>query len=269
MIVAIDTGGTKTLVAAFDANGKVVRQAKFPTPKDLTEYLAVLTTTIREVLAGSTPTCLSVALPGLIENGVMTWAGNLTWRGVNIASLLAKDFNCSVIVDNDANLAGLAEARALAKIPKVCLYVTVSTGVGTGVIVNGQLSPHFSSVEGGHMVLEHDGVLRTWESFASGSAIYRTYGKLASEIKSKRTWHVIARNIATGLVALCPVIRPDVIVIGGGVGTHFEKFQHDLVGTMKESLGEQWMPRIIKQAEHPETAVIYGCYYHALDHAAA
>lgn len=269
MIVAVDTGGTKTLVAVFDTSGEVVQQAKFPTPVDIKDYLAVLHTTIDELLAGSDPTCLSVALPGIIENGIMTWAGNLSWRGIDIHSLLSSRYDCPIIVENDANLAGLAEARSLKETPGVCLYVTVSTGIGTGIITNGKLDPDLANSEGGHMVLERDGMLRDWESFASGSAILRTYGKLASEITNKRTWHVISRNIAVGLLALCPVIRPDVIVIGGGVGTHFDKFEHDLIGIMREHLEEQWMPRVIKRAEHPETAVIYGCYYHAIDQAAA
>ena len=269
MIVAVDTGGTKTLVAVFDTDGQIVAKTKFPTPHDVTDYLHVLTATIDQLLAGSDPTCLSIALPGTIENGVMMWGGNLQWKGVDMRHLLAGHYSCPILVENDANLAGLSEARALKDLPDVCLYVTVSTGIGTGVIRQGKIDPHLSHGEGGWMMLEHDGAFRRWESFASGKAIQRTYGKLASEITSRRVWHVIARNVAAGLLALCPVLRPDVIIIGGGVGSHYEKFEHDLVGLLKEHLHPTYLPTTIKKAEHPEECVIYGCYYHAIDQLAA
>jgi predicted NBD/HSP70 family sugar kinase len=269
MIVAVDTGGTKTLVATFDTTGTVVAKNKFPTPTDFSDYLAQLKITIDELLAGTEPTCISVALPGTIDQGVMTWGGNLSWKGVDMNARLAGHYDCPIVIENDANLAGLAEARALPDIPPVCLYVTVSTGIGTGVIRDGKIDPSFAQSEGGWMILEHDGALRGWETFASGKAIQRTYGKIAADISSKRVWHVITRNIAVGLLALCPVIRPNVIVIGGGVGTHFDKFGDELRGLLKEQLHPTYVPQLIKQADHPEEAVIYGCYYNALDQLAA
>lgn len=268
MIVAVDTGGTKTLVAVFNTDGEVVSEEKFPTPVDISDYVTTLCNTIDRLTADVAITCLTVALPGTIVNGVMMWAGNLQWENIDMKALLGSRYTCPIIVENDANLAGLAEARALPETPGVCLYVTVSTGVGTGIIVNGQIDPNFSTTEGGQIVLEHDGKLERWEAFASGKAIHSVYGKLASEITDEQAWREIGRNIGYGLLASCAMLRPDVVVIGGGVGTHFEKFKDPLFALLSENSKEKYIPNII-QASHPEEAVIYGCYYHALDSVAA
>lgn len=264
MIVAVDTGGTKTLVAVFNTDGKVVAEQKFPTPTDLTQYLSQLKDTIDTLTSDQDITCLSVALPGTIVDGHMIWAGNLGWEDVDIRALLSDHYECPIIVENDANLAGLAETRALEHIPRVCLYITVSTGVGTGIITNGRIDPNFSTNEGGQIVLEHEGTFQRWESFASGKAIHEKYGKLASEIDDPAVWHEIGMNVARGLLATSALIRPDIVVIGGGVGTHFDKFKAPLLETLTTNTKDKYVPLIIR-ATHPEEAVVYGCYYHALD----
>ncbi len=267
MIVAVDTGGTKTLIAVFDTDGQVVREEKFPTPSDVPDYIEQLKQTADRLLEGQAATCISVALPGSIQNGVMIWAANLRWPDVDINALLSDHYDCPIIVENDANLGGLAEARSLPTIPAVCLYMTVSTGIGTGVILDGKIHPLLSRSEGGRIVLSKDGQPAIWETFASGKAIMAEYGKLASEIEDEQAWTSISNNIAQGLLAICPFLRPDVVVIGGGVGAHFDKFSDKLNATMQANLTDGYMPTIV-EAVHPETAVIYGCYYHALDHAA-
>ena len=264
MIVAVDTGGTKTLVAVFDTEGRIAAEQKFPTPADRSEYVTQLKTTINSLVGDESPSCISVALPGSIRNGVMVWAANLAWEDTNIRALLADSYGCPIIVENDANLAGLAEARSLSDMPPVCLYATVSTGIGTGVILDGKIHPLLSRTEGGRMILNKDNKPAIWESFASGKAIHATYGKLASEIDDEHTWQIISNNIAQGLLAICPFLRPDIVIIGGGVSVHFQKFGPKLVKSLEANLHDGYMPKIV-QAVHPEEAVIYGCYYHALD----
>lgn len=264
MIVAVDTGGSKTLVAVFDTDGQVVRQQKFPTPAERSVYVEQVIRTADTLLEGEAATCVSVALPGTIEHGVMTWAANLTWPDTDIHALLSPHFDCPIIVENDANLAGLAEAHALETTPPVCLYVTVSTGIGTGVILDGKIHPLLSRTEGGRMVLNHGGTREIWETYASGKAIQHTYHQLASEITDDSTWRVVSDNIAQGLLALCPFLKPDIVIIGGGVGAHLDRFGDLLNATMKAELHDGYIPTIV-QAVHPETAVIYGCYYYALD----
>lgn len=268
MIVAVDTGGTKTLVAVFDTDGNVTNEHKFPTPKDVPLYLTLLTETIDSLTKDMDITCLSVGLPGLIEDGVVVEAGNLSWHNVDIKTPLEKKYERPVIVENDANLAGLAEARALKDQHVRALYVTVSTGIGIGIITNGQIDPNYARSEGGRIVLEHEGSFQQWENFASGKAILKKHGKLASDIEDPAIWYEIALNIAKGVMVHTPILRPEILIFGGGVGTHFDKFSDELMSILTKNLEHEYIPPIVK-AVHPEKAVIYGCYYHALDSAAA
>ena len=127
-----------------------------------------------------------------------------------------------VLIENDANLAGLAETRLLRTIPNCSLYVTVSTGIGTGVCTNGYIDPGMRYSEAGRALVEYGGKIHSWESFASGRAIVDAYHKFARDITSKRTWKKIADRISRGFLAVIPIIQPDVIIIGGSVGTYFE-----------------------------------------------
>ena len=252
------------MVAVFDTEGRIVSEEKFPTPRDVTEYILHLKSVIDRLTEGVDITCLSVALPGDFKDGVLVWAGNLDWRGIDMHALLSDHYDCPIIVENDANLAGLAETRALAETPGVSLYLTVSTGIGTGITIDGKLHPRLSRAEGGRILLIRNGNPTIWESFASGKAIQATYGKLASEIEDDETWQIISDNLAQGLLTLCPFLQPDVVIIGGGVGAHFERFAPTLQATLRDNLHDGYMPVLLK-AVHPEEAVVYGCYYHALD----
>jgi predicted NBD/HSP70 family sugar kinase len=268
MLVAVDTGGTKTLVAVFDVDGAMAGSQRFPTPRDTTEYIETVCRVIDDLTSGETPTALSIAIPGLINDGVAVWCGHLEWHNFNVRQAFAARYDVPIFIDNDANLAGLAEARALDPIPSSVLYVTVSTGIGTGVITNGQIDPGLSSSEGGHMLVEFDGRLQKWEDFASGSAIYETYGRYARDIEDAETWQQIADRISRGFLAAIPLLQPSVIIFGGSIGTYFDKYSTQLERLLKKQLPEHIPCPRLAQAAHPEEAVIYGCYYHAIDQSA-
>jgi predicted NBD/HSP70 family sugar kinase len=270
MIVAVDTGGTKTLIASFNKNGVLGSQIKFATPKNPLEYTKVLRTTLIETYGEHAIDAIVVAIPGIIDNGVAVWCNNLGWTNFNVTSALKGVLGATpVFVENDANLAGLSETRFLSTIPKQSLYVTISTGIGTGITTNGKIDPGLSKSEAGRALIEYDGVVREWESFASGQAIHKTYGKYAHDITSKRIWNKIADRISRGFLAVIPILQPEVIIIGGSIGTYFERFGQQLQDILKEKLPPHIPCPKIRQAKYPEMAVIYGCYYYALDNFAS
>jgi predicted NBD/HSP70 family sugar kinase len=267
MLVVVDTGGTKTLVASFDKSGKLGKQIKFETPHDQKDYLNVLKTTLLENYDGKPVEAVVIATPGVSRDGVVLWGGgNLAWKNLDIKSaisgLLGK---APVYVENDANLAGLGETRFLKTTPAQSLYVTISTGIGTGIITNGHINEALSNSEAGHAPMEYDGVTREWEEFASGKAIYKAYGKYAHDIKNKNTWNQIADRISRGFLVVIPILQPDIIIIGGSMGTYFNEYGERLQNLLREKLSEHIAcPKFIK-AKYPELAVIYGCYYYAVD----
>lgn len=266
MIVTVDTGATKTLVSSFTKDGKIGQQIKFPTPKKTNDYVKLLRSTIIENYSNQSVEIIVVALPGIIKNGIAIWCNNLKWKNFNAASALKGVLgDTPILIENDANLAGLAETRTLKTIPAFSLYVTVSTGIGTGIITNGHIDPSIKHSEGGHSLVEFNGKIHEWESFAAGSAIVKAYGKYARDITSKRTWNEIADRISRGFLALIPVLQPEVVIIGGSIGTYFEKYSKELNKILKKKLPTHIpLPKIV-QAKHPEQAVIYGCYYYAID----
>ena len=270
MLIAVDTGGTKTLIASFERNGTISEQFKFPTPHNTAEYIQTLTSELHSRFGDKKIDAIVIAMPGIIKNGIAVWCNNLGWKNFDVASALKGVLgNAPIFVENDANLAGLAETRQLKTIPPFSLYVTVSTGIGSGIITHGTIDAALNNSEAGRSLVEYDGQVREWESFASGQAIHKIYGKYASEIKNKRTWHQIANRISRGFLAIIPVLQPDVIIIGGSIGTYFSQYKADLNGLLKEHLPDHIpLPKIV-QAQHPELAVIYGCYYYGRDELAA
>lgn len=268
--MAIDTGGTKTLVASFLKDGRIGEQFKFPTPKRTVDWTIMLKEVLETHFGGEKVDAIVVAMPGIVKNGVAIWCNNLKWMNFDVARALKGVLgNAPLYIENDANLAGLSETRQLKTIPALSLYVTVSTGIGSGIITDGKINQALRFSEAGRSLVEFDGTVREWESFASGKAIYKAYGKYARDITSKRIWHKVADRISRGFLAVIPILQPDIIIIGGSIGTYFERYGKDLTAVLKERLPSHIPAPKIIQAKHPESAVIYGCYYYALDALAA
>lgn len=267
MIVTIDTGGTKTLVSSFGLNGKMGQSIKFPTPVNPDEYVAQLKDIVHTQYSHAEVDVIILAIPGVIDNGVVKWCGNLPWRNIDFGKRLKNLIpGVPLFIENDAKLAALGETRSLPTIPDSAFYVTISTGIGGGLVVNGQLDHGMRFSEIGHIPLEFDGKVRIWESFASGHAIVETYKKFARDITSERTWRQIADRMSRGFLVVIPTIQPDVIIIGGSVGSYFERYASYLTALLTERLPDHIpCPKFVK-ARHPEEAVIYGCYYYGKDY---
>jgi len=262
MFLAIDVGGTKVLVTLFSNDGKIEKSIKIKTPTDYAGFLTELKKTITKVKGTHELKACSIAMPGKIDrdNGVAIAFGNLSWKNIHIRDDLSDVLSCPIYIENDANLAGLAEATSLLKEFRKTLYITVSTGIGGILVVDGVMDPNTIDAEIGQSLLEHSGQLMRWEEFASGRAIVKHTGKMASEITDEKDWYLVARNIAVGLINVIAAYTPECVVIGGGVGSHLEKFQEKLYGELeiyKNDLIE--LPQI-RKAQHPEEAVVYGGY---------
>lgn len=266
MIVTVDTGGTKTLVSSFNQKGEMQETIRFLTPKNQDEYVELLRSTLQKNYGKADVEALVIALPGIVKNGVALWCNNLKWKNFNAQKAFEHALgNIPVLIENDANLAGLAEARSLDVISSSVLYVTISTGIGTGIITNGRIDPGLRLSEGGRALVEFDGEIREWESFASGQAIHEMYGKYARDITDGRTWYQIANRIARGFLAMIPIIQPEVVIIGGSIGTYFTKYSRQLEAILQEKLPPHIPCPRLTSAIHPEEAVIYGGYYYAID----
>jgi glucokinase len=264
MILAIDVGGTKTLLACFSDDGTIADQFRFETPLKYEDFLIELEINVNKFTTNNFRCCVA-ALPGKVDrtNGIGIVFGNLSWSNIPFVKDVGAFVDCPIYIENDANLAGLSEAQHLLPEIRRILYVTVSTGIGGVMVVNGAIDVGLRDAEIGHMLLEHNNSLMRWEEFASGKAIVASRGKRASEITDPQDWYLVARNIAVGLINVIAAYTPECVVFGGGVGSHFEKFEDKLKSELELYADKMIAIPKLRKAVNAEGAVIYGCYHYA------
>ena len=263
MYAGIDIGGTKTLVAKLSDKGRITDSRHFPTPHDYQDFLRTLDDNLRQLkLEKDVRVCAGI--PGLLDRqtGTVHALGNLPWHNKPIRGDISRILGSApVLIENDSRLAGLSEARLIMNKYSDVLFVTISTGIGGAFIQQGRIAVALQDTEMGKMPLEHDGELIQWEEFAGGRGVVKRFNQKAEAITDPASWRVIGENIAYGLAAVCSVIQPEVIILGGSVGTHADKYS----GTILEFLAKHLHPVVrrpaaILAAQRPEEAVIYGCY---------
>jgi predicted NBD/HSP70 family sugar kinase len=269
MIIGIDVGGTKTLVAVFAENGKLLNQVRFETNhnyelflQDLKEHSRIFETQKAKIACA--------AIPGALDTveGTVKCLGNLPWKNEHIVRDFSKILGIKkVYIENDANLAALAEARALPKPENLVLYITLSTGIGSGIILKNKLLPELAGSEAGQMIIhDHEGNETRWEDLASGKALVKNTGKRADELEDSKLWQEYAKKVSMGLQPVISTLQPQKIVLGGGVGIHLGKFKARLTEELEKLnyLHLYETPKIVK-AHYGEMSVIHGCYEYAKD----
>jgi predicted NBD/HSP70 family sugar kinase len=261
MYLAIDIGGTKTLVASLTNEGVITERLRFETPKDYNDFLSGLAGTIAQLETKEFIAC-GVGVPGLLNRnaGVGIAMGNLPWRNVPIRKDIENITHLPVVIHNDAKLAGLSEAMLLKHKYNRVLFATISTGIGVVLITDGTIDPALADAETGKMPLMHNDKMVPWEEFASGHAIVNRFGKRASDIHDAATWKIIANDLAIGFIDLIATVQPEVIVIGGSVGARLERFKEPLVERLKSFETPMIPIPPIREAQRPDDAVLYGCY---------
>lgn len=262
MYVGIDIGGTKTLVASLDNQGLITQKIRFETAGDYDEQLDLIRDALgqldtKEFRAGG------VGLPATKldrKHGRALAFGNLPWKNVSIVSDLERVTGCPMVAENDCKMAGLSEAMLLKHEFERVLYLSISTGIGMSLINKRVIDTSFGDGGGRTMLVEHMGKMVPWESFASGHAIVQRYGKMAKDQNDPAVWRSICRDLARGMIELIAIFQPEVIVIGGSVGSYFNKYCVILATELKKYETPLLAIPPIRQAGRPEEAVLFGCY---------
>lgn len=265
MYAGIDIGGSKTFAASLDSNGVIQQQIRFKTPKNYDQFLIELMHAFASIDCKDFRAAGIGAPATIIDriHGRGIAFSNLPWRNVPIQADVEALLGCPAVIENDAKLAALSEAMLVKDTYNKVLYVTVSTGIGIGLVVDKKIDTSFGDGGGRTMLVEHNGRLEPWEDFASGKAIAERYGKLAEDIDDPATWTAIVRDLAVGFLELIALTQPDVVIIGGSVGTHFKKYG----ALLTQELNRYAIPLLtippIVGAGRSEEAVVFGCYDHA------
>ncbi len=242
-VIGVDVGGTKMAAGVSVAGSRleaVVRAATPPHQEDLVEGLVALV--LDAVAASPEPVrAVGVGVPSLIDraSGHVLMSVNAELAGLALRALLQERLGLPVAVDNDGNLAVLAEQRAgAARGRQNVALLTLGTGIGGGLVLDGEVyrGGRGTGAELGHITVQADGPPcqghcpnhGCLETFVSGTAIAReaggrdapTVARLADEGDSEAAAVLerAGRWLGVGLAALANVLNPDVFVIGGGVG---------------------------------------------------
>jgi predicted NBD/HSP70 family sugar kinase len=227
----LDIGGTKFMAAASDAQGKILRRAKAPAPVALAEGLELLQSMTAELAAGEEIAAIGAAIGGPLDwrTGVVSPLHQPEWRQVPLKTRMEEAFHCPFYVDVDTNVAAFGEYRSCEDPPDRLLYITLSTGMGGGLIIEGRI---YRGMRGEHPEIGHQsihyrcshpervscecGVPDCLEALVSGNGILRVYGKPAEDLDPNE-WDEVAYNLGQGLRNLATIYLPDEIVLGGGV----------------------------------------------------
>lgn len=264
MIIAIDIGSVNLVIASLDKSGGIIQHLNLATPFSAQDTTDVIIAALAGQFTDQAFSEIIVGIPGPVVNNRVAWCSNLDkdWTGYDLAGELKRVFKVPVTLENDANLAGLSEVAILAQKPRSAVFLSIGAGIGSSILINGKLVEGLLSSAAGMTCLEYDGVIREWEKFASGKAIYQAYGKLAEDIKDKKIWEAITDRIARGILAIVPVVQPELIIIGGSMGKNFRKFSRLLKDMIDEKLSPQLIRPQIIAAHDPDLAVIKGAHYY-------
>lgn len=264
--IGVDFGATKLNAVAITPTGEV--RAKLREPTEATKGLEVviknIVSLIEKVISSGTKRRdeirgIGIGAPGPLnpETGIIIKAPNLPgWRNVTLRDLIREKINLPVFLENDANAAAFGEYwLGAGKNAKVLLCLTLGTGVGGGVIINGKIfsGANFIGAELGHTIIKYDGLrcscgnFGCLEAYVSATAIVqRTSTAIESGEKTLLTKMVnnrledltaklvheaakkgdrLAKDIMTetgkllgiGITTLANIFNPDVVIIGGGV----------------------------------------------------
>jgi glucokinase len=254
MIAAVDIGGTKIAVGLIDDNGRVLSRTECPTDAErgYAEALARIEHMLRAMVTATDADLTGIGIgstgpvdPFTGEFGDVNFFP--AWRGQNLVADLARIFGVQVAMENDADAAALAEAAwGAGKDKKHLIYVTVGTGIGAGIVLDGQL---YRGVDGAHPEIGHHvidasgpqcmcGFHGCWESLAAGPAMVSWVESNMPKdyphhdhLTAKRICELArqgdelalqavdreARYLGMGLANLVTLFAPDAIVLGGSV----------------------------------------------------
>lgn len=271
MRIGIDLGGTTVKAALCGEDGTLLCKQSAPTPTGDAAGLCAVMKQLALTLCGeggAAPdaiTSIGIGVPGSFDKATCTlkFGTNLGMSNVCFADAFRPEFGCTVQLDNDANCAALGEATAgAAKNARSMLMVTLGTGVGGGIIIDGKLYTGCNGIAGelGHIVIRRDGEpcncgrKGCLEAYASAASFVkfaeRALAAGRESMLQENAGHLNAKmicdavdtgdalacelfdeycvNLSIGLADFINIFQPESIVLGGGLAGYGEKLLEPL-----------------------------------------
>lgn len=266
VVLAVDLGGTNLRMAAVNAEGEILHRLKAATPQtrhaqDIVQAIVSAAADCRRNVGQGEITAIAAAVPATVsaEKGIILKAPNVpALDGFRFAAAISSELNLPCILENDANAAAIGEqAFGAAKGFENAVAVTLGTGVGGGIIINGKILRGIDGTAGeiGHICIEPHGhpcgcgSRGCLEQYSSATAIVRLARELEIQypntiLKNKQqltsadvyeagkegdelaleVFRQMGAYLGIALADLVNVLNPEVIVIGGGAGAGWDLF---------------------------------------------
>lgn len=276
MYIGIDVGGTNLKAGLVDEAGNIVKVERVPLdfqgPEKFAETLAELSKKVMQEKVR----WVGVGLPGAVDGGDVLFTTNIPMENVPLEQLFRQHLDLPLLLGNDADCAAVGEFfRGAGQGTRDFAVITLGTGVGAGIIVDGKLRGGLASSEAGHMVIVQDGELCNcgrrgcWERYASATGLIQQT-KRAMEAHPESLLHEIAASgngvegrtafqaaeagdetalavcrdyvnyLASGLASLINILRPEAVAIGGGVAAAPERL---LLAPLREAVAKESFSR--------------------------
>lgn len=266
--IGIDLGGTNVAVGIVDEHGNLLQKASTPTPSqnDYKIVVKCMADFSKQLVLDSgyqlsDIEAVGIGCPGSIDykNNTVAYSNNLKMDNAPIAEELRKYWDIPVVLENDANAAAYGEYVVNGNMAEVFVAVTLGTGIGGGVILNGEIFKGYngSGAELGHTVILTNGEPCTcgrrgcWETYASATALINQtaaaieknpsslmaklvtkYGKVNGRVAfeaakqgdetAKAVVEQYINYVAEGIVDIVNIFQPNKLVIGGGISNEGE-----------------------------------------------
>lgn len=292
LAVGIDIGGTSIKGAVVTSEGKVLTRFAMDVDKtsngekEVNRFCDLMIRSLEDFDKSMKLDGIGIGMPGILDmdKGVVVSSPNLpTWNGLNICKLISKRMSLPVYLNNDANVAALAEATfGSGKEYSNLIMLTLGTGVGGGIVINNKLyDGHLHmGAELGHMVIRVNGEKcgcgrrGCFEAYASATALIRDtkkemdkcpdslmhevakeLGKVNAKVvfeasrrgdkAAKRVEKRYVRYLGEGILNYCNIFRPEVVVLSGGVANEGEYLLEQVRRFMKNhKYGMKGSPKV-------------------------
>lgn len=290
-VVGVDMGGTKILAAVVDEEGEILGTSKIPTnaKKSSSTVIDRISDCIRMAIHGSNVAtdsiqAIGIGAPGPLdpETGIVIFAPNLGWKNVPLKAELEKRLDIPTFVDNDVNVGTLGEYTfGAGQGVQNIVGIFVGTGIGGGIIMNGELFHGASKTAGeiGHIIVQEGGPRcgcgnrGCLEAFASRTAMTKTFKKaikkgkksvlskltdgdlstirssvLAKAVNSndKLTLKVFKKTtkyLGVGIGSIVNFLNPEMIILGGGV---VEALEDSFIDDIRAAAKKYALPDTLK-----------------------
>ena len=259
-VICVDIGGSKIMVGRVDRQGRVVDSQKCTLPAGADADF-VLDKIVRMCAGVGQACCCGVAIPGLADPDTGTWV-YAPFSGISdlpIGQILSQKLSMPTFVDNDVNVCAMGElVYGACKETRNFLWITVSNGIGGGLVLNGQLyrGAFNSAGEIGHFIVEEGsrhkcgcGKSGCLEAVASGTGISAMFNEMtghetgaleiANLAKLGQPDAILAYKKAAGFIGKAighslTLLNLEKVILGGGVAQDFELFEPWLVSAVEE-----------------------------------